>query len=401
VRARHGDEERVYEAQFVIWAAGPNSAPNFPDVRNLDRFKGPVMHTAQWDPEVELDGKKVVLVGSACSGVQVATAIADRVGELTIVQRQPEYIVPNPLAHMPVDQLERWAMENIPFVHQWKRLQGAALALQDLRGLAIIDEEHRKKTGGVSPLSDMLRQQALDYLESYFSDDPEMKRQLTPNYPPFAKRIVHDCGFFDTIKKPHVTLLTGAMSEADEHAVILADGRRLECDVILLATGYQLKFGRQFDIEGRDGTLRDAFDPFPFSYLGVLIPRFPNMVYLGGPYSHLVANHAVVSEQQVHYTIELLQWMVDEQLETIDVSREATDRFVAEVDDELSRTVWANSGGAHGYYREQGQKVVLGIARHNSHLWHDTRSPRVEDFEVTYKPAREDPPVRGPERLSM
>jgi 4-hydroxyacetophenone monooxygenase len=401
VHARHGDESLVYEADFVIWAVGPNSAPNFPDVKDLGTFQGPVIHTAKWDPDVDLDGKRVVLVGSACSGVQVATAIADRVRELVVVQRQPEYLVPNPLANTPVDPLERWTLENIPFAHQWIRLQSGALAMQDLRGLAIIDEEYRAKTGGVSPLNDMIKQQASEYLKSHFGDDPDMIAQLTPSYPPFAKRIIHDGGFFDTLKKPHVSMLAGAMAQADEKAVILADGRRLECDAIVLATGYKLMFGRQFEIKGRKGALRDAFSPFPYSYLGLLIPEFPNMVYLGGPYSHLVANHAVVSEQQVHYTIELLQWMVDEQLDTIDVSRAATDRFVAEVDAELSRTVWANSGDAHGYYRDQGQKVVIGIARHNSHIWHDTRSPRPEDFEVTRKPNREPEEARQPVRLSM
>ncbi len=401
VEARQGEKTQSYEADFVIWAVGPNNAPNFPDVENLDKFRGPVMHTAQWDADIDLEGKKVVLVGSACSGVQVATAIADQVGDLTIVQRQPEYIVPNPLAHTGVDALERWALENIPFVHQWLRFQAAALAYQDLRGLAVIDEEYRARTGGASPLSDMIKRQAMDYLESHFGDDPAMKAELTPSYPPFAKRIIHDCGFFDTVKKPHVKLLSGAMKSADENAVILADGRRLECDAILLATGYKLMFGRQFDIRGRSGTLRDAFDPYPFSYLGVLIPGFPNMVYLGGPYSHLVANHAVVSEQQVHYTIELLQWMVDERLASIDVTREAADRFVAEVDAELSQTVWANSGNAHGYYRDQGKKVVIGIARHNSHIWHDTRSPRAEDFEIRRKADAGEDEVRTPTRLSM
>ncbi|CAD7337216.1 MULTISPECIES: NAD(P)/FAD-dependent oxidoreductase [unclassified Sphingobium] len=401
VEARRGDEAERYEADFVIWAVGPNNAPNFPDVEDLDRFQGPVMHTARWDPDVDLAGKKVVLVGSACSGVQVATAIADQVGDLTIVQRQPEYIVPNPLAHTTVDPLERWALENIPFVHQWLRFQAAALSYQDLRGLAVIDEDYRARTGGASPLSDMIKRQAMDYLDSHFGDDPAMKAELTPSYPPFAKRIIHDCGFFDTVKKPHVRLLSGAMQRADENAVILADGRRLECDAILLATGYKLMFGRQFDIRGRNGSLRDAFDPYPFSYLGLLVPGFPNMVYLGGPYSHLVANHAVVSEQQVHYTIELLQWMVDDQLASLDVSREAADRFVSEVDAELSGTVWANSGDAHGYYRDQGKKVVIGIARHNSHIWHDTRSPRAEDFEIKRKADARDDEVEPAVRLSM
>ena len=88
-------------------------------------------------------------------------------------------------------------------------------------------------------------------------------------------------------------------------------------------------------------------------------------------------------------------------LASIDVSREATDRFVEEVDAELSQTVWANSGNAHGYYRDQGKKVVIGIARHNSHIWHDTRSPRAEDFEIRRKADAGEDEMRTPTRLSM
>jgi hypothetical protein len=108
---------------------------------------------------------------------------------------------------------------------------------------------------------------------------------------------------------------------------------------------------------------------------------------MGAPYSYLVANHAVVSEQQVHYIIELLQWMVDDHLSSFDVTREATDNFVDSVDAELQNSAWVQCGSAHGYYRDKGahgqKKVILAIPRHNSRIWHDLRSPRQQDFHVT------------------
>src|SRR5205823_5010323 len=139
--------------------------------------------------------KKVVLVGTGCSGVQVATALADVVGELIIVQRQPEHIIPNPQAQDPVDPLDRWAMENIPFVAQWRRLRGLSSQMQDMKGMLMIDEEHRAKTGGVSPLNDGIRDMCAGYLKSHFPDDPEMVELLTPQFPVFAKRPILDCGF--------------------------------------------------------------------------------------------------------------------------------------------------------------------------------------------------------------
>jgi len=251
-----------------------------------------------------------------------------------------------------------------------------------------------------------MRMYAEGYVKSHFPDDPDMVALLTPNYPVFAKRPILDCGFYDTLKKPNVSILRGALAEAYENGVILADGTRIDCDVLLLSTGYELHFGRQFDIRGVGGkSLKDAFDPHPFSYEGMLITGFPNFVFMGAPYSYLVANHAVVSEQQVHYIVELLQWMVDEQLSSFDVTPEATAEFVNDVDSELQKTAWVQCGSAHGYYRDIGaggnKKVILAIPRHNSRIWHDLRSPRIEDFAVTHKPDAAPAPQREMEMLSI
>ena len=337
---RNGQTVR-YDANALFLAAGPNNGPKFPNVKNLDTFEGPLLHSAVWDNTVDLRGKHVVLVGTGCSGVQVASAIADTVASMTIIQRQPEHIIPNPLVHADVDILERWAMENIPFVKNWIRLQALSSALQDMRGMLTIDPEHHARTGGVSPLNDAIRDMCLNYLKSHFRDDPEMVSRLTPNFPVFAKRPILDCGFYDTLKKPHVTLVTGALAACEKDAVFLTDGTRIPCDALLLSTGYQKHEGTQFDIQGRGGkTLQDAFTPAPFAYNGMLVPDFPNFAILAGPYSRLVANHAVVGEQHVHYLIELLQTMIDEDYGAIDVREAACRDWVAEVDAGLSRTTW-------------------------------------------------------------
>ena len=387
VNALQDGNKVVFEGQALIMAVGPNNAPNYPDVAHLDTFAGPVIHSAAWDHSVDLEGKKVVLVGTGCSGVQVANAIADTVGELVIIQRQPEHIIPNPAAHDPVDELERWAMEHIPFVVQWKRLQSLASAMQDMHGMVMKDEEYAAKTGGFGPINDGIRMMCEAYLKSHFPDDPGMVALLTPSFPVFAKRPILDCGFYETLKKRNVSIVRGALAACDEKAVILADGTRIECDVLLLSTGYKLFFGRQFDIRGSGGrTLKQAFDPYPFSYEGMLIPGFPNFVFMGAPYSYLVANHAVVSEQQVHYAIELLQWMVDDGLSSVDVTESAARAFVEDVDANLAKTAWVQCGNAHGYYRDHSRKVILAVPRHNSRIWHDTRSPRTGDFTVTRRP---------------
>ncbi|WP_449469104.1 flavin-containing monooxygenase [Sphingobium chungangianum] len=406
VKAVRNGKPESHECNVLIMAVGPNNNPNYPKVKNLDSFKGPVIHSAAWDHSVDLTGKKVVLVGTGCSGVQVATAIADKVGELVIVQRQPEHIIPNPQAHAPVAEIERWAMEYVPFVAQWKRLQSLHSQMRDMHGMIMKDEDYAAKTGGFGPINDGMRMMCEGYLKSHFPDDPEMVELLTPNFPVFAKRPILDCGFYDTLKKPNVSIVRGELAEAEQEGVILADGTRIECDVLLLSTGYNLHFGRQFDIRGVGGeTLTDAFDPHPFSYEGMLITGFPNFVFMGAPYSYLVANHAVVSEQQVHYIIELLQWMVDDHLSSFDVSPEATQAFIDDVDANLAKTAWVQCGSAHGYYRDKGadgqKKVILAIPRHNSRIWHVLRSPREEDFNVTPADDAVKPAPREMEMLTI
>lgn len=403
VRATRDGQEVVYEGNALFLAAGPNHEPRYPSVKNLDSFGGPVVHAAAWDHSLDLKGKKVVLAGAACSGVQVASAIADEVADLTVIMRQPEYMVPNPQAQQEVESLERWAMENIPFVAQWKRLQTLSSTLQDLRGMVTIDEEHRAKTGGVSPLNDGIRDMCINYIKSSFPDDPEMVAALTPDYPVFAKRPILDCSFFDTLKKPNVHLVKGALSACEKAAVVLVDGTRIKCDVLLLATGYNMHWGTQFDITGRNGkTLKETFTPAPFSYEGMLVPGFPNFALSGmGPYSFLVANNAVVGEQHVHYLVELLQTMVDEGLDSVEVTEEATQAFVEDVDRGLAKTTWVNSGPAHGYYRHASGKVILAIPRHNSRIWHDLRAPRMADFSVTRPQGAKAAPARKLEMLSV
>lgn len=388
VHSMRDGQRELHVCNILIMAVGPNNNPHYPTVKNLDTFKGAVIHSAEWDQTVDLSGKKVVLVGTGCSGVQVATAIADKVGTLEIIQRQPEHILPNPQAHSPVDPVEIWAMENIPFVVNWKRLQSLESQMGNMRGMVMKDEDHARQTGGFGPINDGMRLFAEGYLKSHFPDDPDMVELLTPQYPVFAKRPILDCGFYETLKKPQVSIRRGELAEAYDSGVILADGTRVECDILLLSTGYDLHFGRQFDIRGTNGkTLKDAFDPHPFSYEGMLISGFPNFVFMGAPYSYLVANHAVVSEQQVHYIVELLQWMLDEQLASFDVTPEATRAFVEDVDAALQKTAWVQCGSANGYYRDVGKagrkKVILAIPRHNSRIWHDLREPREADFAVT------------------
>ena len=389
VRAVQDGAEQVYEAHVVIPAVGVLNRPKKPPIENREAFKGSIVHSAEWEDSIDLDGKEVTLVGVGCTGVQIAAAIADRVKSLTIIQRQPEWIVPNAEVLASVPTIERWQMENIPYVAQWKRMQSIAPALKSAKGMLVIDPEWRAETGGVSRLNDMLCDIGRDYVRASFADRPDLVEKLIPSYPYFAKRPIMDCGYFAALKKPNVRLVVGELAACEPEAVVLRDGAVIESQVLILATGFHLDFLTNFDIKGRDGKrLREAWSPYPYAYQGMLAPSFPNFFFTCGPHSLLASAHSTLGEQQVHYIVELLQTMIDENLAAAEISEAACADFNRDINALLDRTVWVNKGDAHGYYRHESGRVVLGYPRHNSLYWQELRSPVAEHFILT---PREDP----------
>ena len=162
ITALRDGQEVTYEANAVILSVGVLSRPRWPDAVGRERFRGPVLHSAAWDETINLTGKRVAVIGTGCSGVQLTRALSEQAAHVTTVQRQPDYIIPNPQALAPVPELERWAMEHIPYVTQWKRMQSLASQLMDMRGMMAFDKEWHEKTGGFGPLNDAVTKMSLD-----------------------------------------------------------------------------------------------------------------------------------------------------------------------------------------------------------------------------------------------
>jgi cation diffusion facilitator CzcD-associated flavoprotein CzcO len=378
--------EVVYEANVVIVAFGFLTRPLLPEVDGLDRFKGPVVHSGEWDDSIELDGKKVVLVGTGATAAQIATNVGARAKHLTVIQRQSNYMMPDPRVMKEVDPDERWALENIPFVTQWQRFQSLGSLMTITMSPCQIDPEYRARTGGVSAMNEAARQASVNYVRHKFADRPDLAEKLTPDFPFFAKRPILDCGYYDTLLKDNVELVSGAVASVEEHGVVLADGRHIECDVLLLATGWTLDYLSAFDIRGRGGLdLQDLWSPVPFAYKGLEMPGFPNFFVTSGPNSALTSSHTTLSEQQVHYIVETLKLMVDEDLAAIEVTEKASADYNQTLDKRLANTIWIQSGTAHGYYRHATGKIVLGFPGPNVELWSLYRRPDPADHILTLR----------------
>ncbi|WP_164857376.1 flavin-containing monooxygenase [Sphingomonas crocodyli] len=377
-------KEVVYEANAVVVAIGFLSRPSFPDVPGLDSFAGPVLHSGNWDDNVQIEGKKVLVVGTGATAAQLATNLGGRADHLTIVQRQPNYMMPDQKTLKEVDPDERWALEHIPFVTQWRRFQSLVSLLTLPISPAVIDPDYRARTGGVSAINEGAKQVSLRYIAEKFADRPDLKAKVTPDFPFFAKRPILDCGYYDTLKRPNVDLVEGSLARVEPDGVVLKDGTRIACDVLALATGWTLDYMSNLDIRGRGGRkLSDTWAEYPFAYKGLEVPGFPNFFVTSGPNSALTSSHTTLAEQQIHYIVETLKLMVDEEFAAVEVTQEACDAYNRDLEKRLEQTIWIQSGTAHGYYRHATGRIVLGYPGTNLEYWLALRRPVVEDHRFT------------------
>ncbi|MFI7524084.1 flavin-containing monooxygenase [Nocardia salmonicida] len=371
--------ERTESFSAVITATGVLNSPSIPEVPGVDTFRGEIMHTAQWRPDVELRDKRVVLLGTGCTAVQVVVSLVDQVRSLDVVVRQPHWLSPERAVSEVVPAQVQWAFEHIPYLHQWFRLKAFYLAGDNLYQVPRVDEEWFATHVSASPINDATMQACLKHMDSVLGDREELKAKLTPDFPPFAKRIVKDPGFLAALTRDHVGLHRASFQEITPDGVITTEGEFIAADVIIFATGFKLEFLSFMDVTGRDGVALSQVwgDQDPRSYLGVTVPGFPNLFSTAGPNSapNHGGGHNILSEEQVHYIIECLQYLVENDQAAMEPTRAATDEYNVRVDEELNKTVWQHAKTATGYYRNKNGRAWLACPWRIVDYWTMLREP--------------------------
>ncbi|PRX99749.1 flavin-containing monooxygenase [Allonocardiopsis opalescens] len=382
---RHRDGAvRTHQANAVVTATGVLNGAFVPAIEGADTFTGTMMHTAEWREDVDLRGKRVVILGTGCTSVQVVADIVEQVESLAVVMRQPHWIVPERQVGEDVPDGMRWALEHIPYFHQWFRLKSYWWAADKGWAIPRIDAEWYATHVSASPANDALMRVCLDYLDRAFADRPDLKAKLTPDFPPFAKRIVKDPGFFDAVKRDKVSLHAASFDRIRPDGVVTTTGEFLPADVIIWATGFKLEYLGFLDITGRDGVrLADEWaDQNPRAYLGITVPGFPNLFVTAGPNAapNHGGGHNVTSEEHVHYIVESLQYLLENGYAAMEPTRAATDDYNRRVDAELDTTVWKHGGTANGYYRNTSGRAWISCPWRLVDYWTMLRAPAPEDY---------------------
>jgi cation diffusion facilitator CzcD-associated flavoprotein CzcO len=318
-RLSTGDGEEL-TARYAVGATGVFSKPKPPEIPGLDDFEGTVMHTARWDHDVDLSGKRVAIVGTGASAVQVIPAIAPRVGHLTVLQRTPIWCLPKPDG--PIAPPARRLLERVPGAKSLAR--AASQAYVEL--LFPISGHYY----GVVPLAKAGERQALKHLRDQVRD-PKVRDKLTPRYGLGCKRPGFSNEYLPTFNRPNVHLETSAIESFTPSGVRTADAEH-ELDVLVLATGFKVfESGNMppFPVQGRGGVeLSDWWDANRFqAYEGASVPGFPNLFLILGPYGFNGASYFTLIENQARHIVRCLRRARETGSTSVEVRAEANRRY--------------------------------------------------------------------------
>jgi cation diffusion facilitator CzcD-associated flavoprotein CzcO len=325
-------------ADVVIAATGVLHHPNIPVLEGIETFQGSTFHSARWDHTIDLADKRIGVVGTGSTAIQITAALVDHVAQYSLFQRTAQWVIP--AANRPYSPEEIAAFQADPqiVIEQRKHL---ARFFEEGFANAVVEADSAE----LKAIEEVCRQN----LETV--RDLELRERLRPDYRAACKRLIISAEFYEAIQKPNAHLVTAGIERVEADGVRTLDGTLHPLDVLVLATGFRVdRFMRPMHIVGRGGvTLAKAWAQRPTAYLSVSIPEFPNLFMLNGP-NGPVGNFSLVdvAEIQMRYLLTLIERLASGQCQEISASAQATERYEAERVEAAKHTVW--STGCKSWY---------------------------------------------------
>jgi cation diffusion facilitator CzcD-associated flavoprotein CzcO len=335
-------------ARVLVAAPGLLSEPFEPALPGVERFEGNAFHTARWDHDDDLTGRRVAVIGTGASAVQVVPAIQPRVSRLTLFQRTPPWVAPH--ADHEVTPRMREAYRRLPALQRLSRAFIYSLVELLLAPGMTRDRRYLKPAEWIVKLK--LRREV---------PDPDLRRRLTPGFQLGCKRLVFSNAWYPALQAPNVDLVSSGIHEVRENSIVDEDGVEHEVDTLILATGFtpaELPIAER--IRGRDGrSLAEVWAGSPQAYLGTTVTGFPNLIFLYGPNLNLGHTSIVyMLESQLAYAIDALRTMRLRGAAEFEVRPEAQAAYNEELQERLAGTVW-NTGCNSWYIDRNGRNSIM------------------------------------------
>lgn len=377
-------KEAVLTANAVISAVGLFHEPNTPDIPGIETFRGKMFHSTQWDHDYDYDGQRVGQIGVGSTGAQLVPEVARRAAHLTIYQRSAQWVSEIPGYRDPVSEDVQWLFDNFPHYWGWHCYFTSATNIGDPEGLQNYDREWQKAGGVVSKRNDGIRQSNLEYIKAKVGHDPELMRKVTPDDAPFAKRPVVDNGWFDTLNRDNVELVTEPIARITPEGIVTSDGVEQKFDLILLCAGFKAdRFLFPVNYVGRDGvSLEDAWrDDGARGYLGLTIAGFPNFFTIYGPNGQCRAGGLIKwLETWSRYALSSIVKLIESGHRSMEIKPDVFDAYNRRMDDALEECIWVSSKSY--YVNDQGRQVVnMPWKPADYYQW--IKEPNLDDFTLS------------------
>jgi cation diffusion facilitator CzcD-associated flavoprotein CzcO len=334
------DGQQVFYARSLIVGTGGLSRPQMPDIEGLADFKGPIFHTARWNHEVSLKGKRVALIGTGASAIQVVPAIADQVSELTIFQRTPPWIVFKP--DFAIQKWHRWLRKKIPWMQKINR--------------TFVYCWHEAWAIAFTRFPRILKQvQQFSKLFIWFHvRDADLRRKLTPNYIIGCKRVLLSNHYLASLNRSKVRLITESICKITSSGIVTSDGNEHAFDILIACTGFQAaEAGVPFPVHGlqeRELNTHWQSGGGASAYLGTTVSGFPNLFIMSGPNTALGHNSMIyIIESQANYVMSAMHQLAKRPQHAFDIDSEQQRNYNQQLQQRLAGTVW-NTGGCSSWY---------------------------------------------------
>lgn len=367
---------RVVEADFLISATGILRVPKRPQIEGIDDFRGALFHSAEWNHQVGLDGKRIGIIGTGSSATQIVTTLGRQGHDLRVFQRTPQWILSYPNREYSEDERESCRRNRLRPIITGK-IQ--SFLIEQIGSKAVIG----------NPVQHAMVAMACKWNLRMNVKDAQLRARLRPDYKVGCKRLILSDGYYDVIQRPNVKLITEGIQCITQDGIRTADGELHTLDVIVLASGFDpFAYFRPTNIVGKQGVrIDDAWRDKVQAYRSLHLPDFPNFFLMLGPNSP-IGNFSVIaiSEVQTDYILQLIQYWRQRRFDAIAAKREAMVSFNRHIKSGMGKTVWVS--GCNSWYLDQDGDPAMWPYSWKQWVAEMAR-PELDDFHLEVYPERQ------------
>jgi len=364
------------DPNLVVAASGLFAIPRSLDVEGVEDFTGEIVHTTQWSPTTDVQGKRVAVIGNGSSGVQLMPRVAEQAAHTTVYQRTPQWITPRQRYGEPISEPTRWLIDTMPYYDRWYVFQTAVSGM-NMQLLQETDAEFNRTTGGLNPATEALRSGLEAYLRRQLEGRPDLIEKVTPRYAAGARRLIVDNGWYQALRRDDVELVPEEVVRFTPTGIVAGDGVERPTDLVVAAIGFSVeKYAWPIEIRGTgDRTLHEVWaDPAsrgPRAHLSMTVPGFPNFFLMYGPNGQpRAASIPHWGELWAAYVAQAAVWMIEHDLSRMDVRPGVFREYNDRLDEAEGALVWLAEGTAREvnyYVNEYGRLQVNAPWRVHTH----------------------------------